>query len=74
MKNTGYPLDAVFMAILSGLFSAIFCAGRNNRTPALSSDPYKQGGLQIACLVVSAAFAVLFGVLTGFVLKLTSDS
>jgi len=62
------------MAILSGLFSAIFCAGRNNRTPALSSDSYRQGGLQIACLLVSGLFALLFGAITGFALKLTIDS
>lgn len=73
LKSTGYPFDSLFMAILSGIFSAIFCAGRSGRTPSLSSDAFKQGGLQIACLFVSAAFAILFGVITGFVLRLTGD-
>lgn len=73
LKNSGYPFDALFMSILSGIFSAIFCAGRNGRTPALSSDALKQGGLQIACLLVSAAFALLFGVITGFLLRLTGE-
>lgn len=61
------------MAILGGIFSAIFCAGRNNRTPALSSDPIKQGGLQFAALLVSLLFSVIFGLITGFILRFTNS-
>jgi hypothetical protein len=56
------------MGILSGIFSAIFAAGRNGRTPSLI-NANTQGGLQIACLIVSTGFALLFGLITGLILK-----
>jgi hypothetical protein len=74
LKKTAYPFDGIFMAILSGLLSAICCAGRNGRTPTLSSDPFRQGGLQIACMLVCAGFAILFGILTGLILRLTGTN
>lgn len=60
------------MAFLGGVLSAIFCGGRNGRTPALSSDPVKQGGLQFAALIVSFLFAIIFGLITGCVLRFMS--
>mgnify|MGYP001466692162 CR=1 FL=1 len=61
------------MAILGGILSSIFSGGRNGRTPSLSSDPVKQGGLQFASLIVSLLFAIVFGLLTGFILRFTSN-
>lgn len=69
VKESGYPIDGIVMAVLGGILSAIFCGGRNGRTPALSSNPVKQGGLQFAALLVSILFAVVFGFLTGFLLR-----
>lgn len=60
------------MAILGGILSAIFCGGRNGRSPALSTDAVKQGGLQFAALLVSLLFALVFGVITGFILRFLS--
>ena len=60
------------MAFLGGILSAIFAGGRNGRTPALSSDAVKQGGLQFAALLVSFLFALVFGVITGFILRFLS--
>mgnify|MGYP000196239311 CR=1 FL=1 len=72
IKQTGYPIDGIVMAFLGGVFSAIFCGGRNGRTPALSSDAVKQGGLQFAALLVSLVFAVIFGIITAFLLRFIS--
>lgn len=72
VRDSGYPVDGVVMAILGGIFSAIFAGGRNGRTPALSSDPVKQGGLQFAALLVSLLFSLIFGTLTGLFLRLVS--
>ena len=69
LQFTGYPIDYLISAILSGIFSAIFCAGRNARTPELSSDPLGLGGLQMANLFISAAMAIIFGLLAGLFLK-----
>ena len=64
----------MFMAFLGGILSAIFAGGRNGRTPALSSEAVKQGGLQFAALLVSLLFAIIFGLITGFILRfVTSD-
>lgn len=60
------------MAILGGILSAIFSGGRNGRSPALSTDAVKQGGLQFAALLVSLLFALVFGVITGFILRFLS--
>ncbi len=72
LKETGYPIDSIVMAILGGVLSAIFCGGRNGRTPALSSDPVKQGGLQFAALLVSLLFSLVFGAVTGCALNFFS--
>jgi hypothetical protein len=73
MKSRGYPLDGIAMAFLGGVFSSIFCGGRNNRVPALSDDPVRQGGLQFSALMVSLGFAGVFGLVTGVVLRITGD-
>jgi hypothetical protein len=65
----GYSIDTIIMAILSGIFSSIFCAGRSGRIPTLTANTYTQGGLQLACMVVSFCFALIFGIITGFVIK-----
>lgn len=73
LRDSGYHLDKIFMAILSGIFSAIFTGGRNGRTPALSPDSVKQGGLQFVSILVTILFAGIFGVLTGFLLRCTGS-
>ena len=72
IKETGYPVDSIAMAFLGGILSAIFCGGRNGRTPALSSDAVKQGGLQFAALLVSLLFSFVFGAITGCALRFFS--
>ena len=61
------------MAILGGILSSIFCGGRKDRTPALSSDPVRQGGLQFAALLVSFLFALVFGFITGFLMRFVNS-
>lgn len=73
LHETGYHIDKIVMGVLSGIFSAIFCGGRNNRTPELSSFPVSQGGLQFVSLLVTLAFAVVFGLITGFALRCTGS-
>jgi hypothetical protein len=65
----GYSIDAIILAVLGGIFDAIFTAGRSSRTPALSNNTYTQGGLQFAAVIVSACFAALFGLLAAAVLR-----
>jgi hypothetical protein len=67
----GDPEYILLFSFLSGIFSSIFAAGRSARSPTLSSDTYKLGGLQIACLLVSMGFGAIFGLITAGVLKLT---
>lgn len=50
--------------------SAIFAAGRAAREPTLSDNPYRVGGLELACLFVTMGFAAVFGLITALVLKL----
>jgi ammonia channel protein AmtB len=69
----GYPIDGIAMAVLGGILSAIFCGGRNGRNPGLSVHPLRQGGLQIAALVVSLIFSIVFGCITGFILRFTGS-
>lgn len=73
MQSWGYPIDGIVMAFLGGTLSAIFCGGRNGRTPALSSNPVRQGGLQFAAVVVSLIFSIVFGLITGFILRFTGS-
>jgi hypothetical protein len=73
LHEMGYPIDGIIMAVLGGIFSAIFCGGRNGRVPALSEHPVRQGGLQIAALVISLAFSIIFGCITGFILRFTGS-
>jgi len=65
----GYSIDAIIISFLGGVFDAIFAAGRNSRTPALTNNPYQQGGLQFAAVIVSACFAALFGLLAAVILR-----
>ena len=71
LKN--YPFDYVIMALLGGIFSSIFSGGRNGRTPALSSDPIRQGGLQFSMTLISIILAIFFGAITGFILRCTGS-
>ena len=67
------PLDSIIMAILGGIMSSIFCGGRNGRTPALSSDPIRQGGLQFSALLATILIATIFGLITGLIMKYVSS-
>ena len=73
LSNTGYPFDALIIAFLGGVFSAIFAGGRNGRTPSLSSDSLRQGGLQFSMTLISILFSLGFGFLTGFILRFTGS-
>lgn len=73
LHDTGYHIDKIFMGILAGLFSAIFCGGRANRNPELSVHPVRQGGLQFASILVTILFAAIFGLITGFALRCTGS-
>ena len=66
---TGYPIMAIIFATLGGIFDSIFTAGRNNRTPTLSTNISKQGGLQFLSLLVSASFGIIFGLLAAAILR-----
>jgi len=65
----GYAIDAIILAVLGGIFDSIFAAGRNSRTPALSDNSAKQGGLQFAAVIVTAVFATLLGLLAAAILR-----
>jgi hypothetical protein len=65
----GYPIEGIIFAALGGIFDAIFTAGRNGRTPSLASNCLQQGGLQFACLLLSAVFSLLFGLFAAFILR-----
>lgn len=67
----GDPEYILAFSIISGLLSAIFAAGRAARSPTLSDNSYKLGGLQVACLFVSLGFGIIFGLITVGFLKLT---
>lgn len=64
-------MHLLLFSLLSGLLSSIFAAGRASRSPSLATDCYRLGGLQMACLVVSFGFGVLFGLIAVGCLKLT---
>jgi hypothetical protein len=67
MKN--YPFDKILMCFLSAILNAIFVAGRKDRDPALADDYSKQGGLQFANFILSFCFALVFGLIAGFILS-----
>ncbi len=67
----GEPEYILLFSLLSAILSGVFAAGRSSRSPSLSSDTYKLGGLQIASMVVSLCFGVIFGLITFLSLKLT---
>lgn len=69
MHGKGYPFDKILMCVLAAILNSIFVAGRNGRSPDLSNDNSKQGGLQFANFVISLCFALAFGALTGFLLS-----
>jgi hypothetical protein len=73
VQEMEYPVDGILMALLGGIFSSIFCGGRNGRTPGLSVHPVRQGALQIAALLISLAFSIIFGCITGFILRFTGS-
>jgi hypothetical protein len=64
-----YPIDKILMCVLAAILSAIFTAGRDNRTPTLSFNNSKQAGYQFVNLIVSFGFSIVFGLLAGFLLK-----
>jgi ammonia channel protein AmtB len=65
----GYSVDAIIMCVLGGIFDSIFTAGRNSRTPTLSDNSYKQGGLQFASLLFTFCMSALFGLLATLILR-----
>lgn len=65
----GYSIDAVILCTLGGIFDSIFTAGRNSRTPTLSDNSARQGGLQFASLLVTIGFSALFGLLATLILR-----
>lgn len=65
----GYSIDAIIICALGGIFDAIFAAGRNSRSPSLSDNAYKQGGLQFASILVTAGFSALFSLLACVILR-----
>jgi len=69
LHGKGYPFDKVFMCLLAAICNSIFVAGRNGRTPTLAFDHSKQAGYQFVNFVLSGSFALLFGILAGFLIK-----
>jgi len=65
----GYNLEGIIMAGLGGIFQCIFTSGRNSRSPALSDNAPRQGGLQLASLIVTACLAFAFGLLATLILR-----
>lgn len=68
----GYSVDSILMCIISGILSAICCAGRNNRTITLP-NPLSLGGLQIAQLFISIGLALVFGIIGAFIFRCVSQ-
>lgn len=66
----GEPEFLLLFSCLTAVLSSIFAAGRAARTPSLTSYPYSQGGLQLACFIVTIGFAAIFGCLAALLLRL----
>jgi hypothetical protein len=65
----GYSFDAIILCTLGGIFDSIFTAGRNSRTPLLSDNCSRQGGLQFASLLVTICMSALLGGLAALILR-----
>ena len=65
----GYSVDAIILCILGGIFDSIFAAGRNDRMPSFSVNAHKQGGLQLASLIVTMIISLAFGLLAALILR-----
>jgi hypothetical protein len=65
----GYNIDAIIICTLGAIFDSIFTAGRNSRTPSLSDNCAKQGGLQFASLLVTICFSALLGLFATLILR-----
>ena len=65
----GYSFDAIILCTLGGIFDSIFTAGRNSRSPTLSNDSARQGGLQFASMLVTIIMSSLFGLLATLILR-----
>lgn len=65
----GYSIDAIILCVLGGIFNSIFAAGRNDRIPAFSVNAHKQGGLQLASLLITIMISLVFGLLAAFILR-----
>ena len=64
-----YPLDKVIVCLIAAVLNAIFVAGRAGRSPTLAINYTTQAGYQFANFVLSACFALVFGLIAGFLLK-----
>lgn len=65
----GYSFDAIILCTLGGIFDSIFTAGRNSRSPTLTNDSSRQGGLQFASLLVTIIISGLLGLLATLILR-----
>lgn len=65
----GYPLDKVIICLLSAILNSIFVAGRSGRVPTLATNYSQQAGYQFVNFILSGLFALVFGILAGFLLK-----
>ena len=65
----GYPVEGIIFSTLGGIFDSIFTAGRNNRSPVLCDSPLQQGGFQFLSLMITAALAIVFGLLAAVILR-----
>ena len=57
------------MCLLSAIFNSIFVGGRSGRTPTLAANYPQQAGYQFVNFILSGLFALVFGILAGFLLK-----
>jgi hypothetical protein len=69
IHTKGYPFDKILICLISAVLNSIFVAGRGSRIPNLANDCSKQAGFQFANFIVSGLFALVFGLLTGFILQ-----
>jgi type III secretory pathway component EscV len=68
-----YPLDKIITCLLSAVLNSIFVGGRSGRTPNLATNYSSQAGYQFVNFIVSGLFALAFGLLAGFLLKMINS-
>jgi hypothetical protein len=68
LSGKSYPFDKILMCLLAAILNSIFVAGRSGRSPELAVSHSKQAGLQFANFLISFLFALVSGLLTGFLL------